>query len=51
MKACNECYRVVLDKDETCPECGGTKFTPLLVPFYDDIGPCLDEDDEQNDHD
>lgn len=42
MKFCHKCSRVVLDRVETCPECGCEDFTDLLIA--PDIGP-YEEDD------
>ncbi len=39
MKVCDNCQRINLDDTEVCIECGESKFTEILTPFYDDIEP------------
>jgi len=46
MKVCLECGRIVSDGTERCPECKTEDFEDLLVPFYNDITPYLEERDE-----
>ena len=31
MKVCSECNRISLDDAETCPECGGEGWTPIIM--------------------
>ena len=45
MKVCIDCGRVVSDKEEQCSECGSIDFQALLVPFYDDLEPYIEEED------
>jgi len=42
MKICDNCQRVSSDDAEVCIECGESKFTKLIFPFYDDIEPYLE---------
>ena len=48
MKVCDDCDRVVSDKVEVCPECGSTEFTPIIVPFYNDWEPYLEDKDDSS---
>ena len=44
MKVCDSCQRVNLDDAETCVECGESEFKRILVPFYDDVEPYLENE-------
>lgn len=49
MKTCKVCQRILQDKREQCPECGGKTFQTLTFPFYDIIEQKEEDDDSRRD--
>jgi len=47
MKMCKSCSRLNLDDAEVCIECDRDKFIELLIPFYNDIEPYLEEGNDE----